>query len=470
MIHRSLSFAALAAALASALATQEETTTSIDVRVDRRTELMGIVFRLAGNPEYQQAKLDGYAAAVDEWFGKFAKEPVVARAKKLRQTRGVSYDAPMSLAVHLAEGDDWRLQVPLAPWPDALDSRWTESDVKAFVRELGRFASKTRFDRFMTEHRELYDTACARLRAVIDEHARLGWFDEFFGRRPGARFTLCLGLLNGGANYGPRVRHKDGTEELFSVLGVWLVDDEGLPRFDASVVSTIVHEFCHSYCNPLIDAHLDALRPAGEALWPHVAEGMKAQAYGNWSTMLRESLVRACVVRYEFATMGDRGRREEIAAQKQREFLWIEELSDLLGDYEADREHFATLEDFMPQVVAAFADYPAALETELARTPKIASMVPANGQEDVDPATKAIVVTFDRPMLDGAWAVVGGGPKFPTMTGRPSYDESRTVLTIPVELKPDWSYELWLNRGKFDSFQSAERVKLRPVHVTFSTR
>jgi len=44
------------------------------------------------------------------------------------------------------------------------------------------------------------------------------------------------------------------------------------------------------------------------------------------------------------------------------------------------------------------------------------------------------------------------------------------VLTIPVRLKPAWSYRFWLNRGKYDSFQSREGVKLASVAVIFKTR
>jgi len=44
------------------------------------------------------------------------------------------------------------------------------------------------------------------------------------------------------------------------------------------------------------------------------------------------------------------------------------------------------------------------------------------------------------------------------------------VLTIPVELEPDHDYELWLNRGHYDSFQGREGVALESVHVTFRTR
>jgi hypothetical protein len=37
--------------------------------------------------------------------------------------------------------------------------------------------------------------------------------------------------------------------------------------------------------------------------------------------------------------------------------LWIQELSDLLGDYEAHRDRYPTLEAFAPRLVAFFHDY-----------------------------------------------------------------------------------------------------------------
>ena len=73
-------------------------------------------------------------------------------------------------------------------------------------------------------------------------------------------------------------------------------------------------------------------------------------------------------------------------------------------------------------------------------------------------------------MKDQAWAIVGGGPHFPELSGKPAYDSARKVLTVSIKLKPDWVYELWLNRGKFDSFQSEDGIRLSPVQVRFHTR
>ncbi|HHY84045.1 MAG TPA: Ig-like domain-containing protein [Verrucomicrobia bacterium] len=94
---------------------------------------------------------------------------------------------------------------------------------------------------------------------------------------------------------------------------------------------------------------------------------------------------------------------------------------------------------------------------------------PENGATDVDPGLEEIRVTFDRPMQDGSWSLVGGGPHFPEDTGSPRYDSQRTTWRVSVKLKPEWEYEFHLNRGQFNSFRSAEGVPLESVRMTFKT-
>lgn len=71
------------------------------VEVDPRIEVSGIVCRLAEYPEYTMGRVQSYTTAVDAHFGGFRNHPVVARARQLRRTRGISFNAPISLAVHL---------------------------------------------------------------------------------------------------------------------------------------------------------------------------------------------------------------------------------------------------------------------------------------------------------------------------------------------------------------------------------
>ena len=151
----------------------------------------------------------------------------------------------------------------------------------------------------------------------------------------------------------------------------------------------------------------------------------------------------------------------------------MQEMSDLLGDYESHREKYPTLEDFSPRLAAFFTETAknfSKMQAELAgKRPKVVSMIPANGAQDVDPGLTAIQVVFDRPMADKSWSLVGKGPHFPEMGKGCHYDAQRKIWTVLVKLKPDWSYEFMLNSETYQGFCSEDGAPLEPVSVTFKT-
>ena len=289
---------------------------ALRVVVDPRVELLSLIFRLAGNPEYNMAAVKSYADDAEKQFGKFRGQAMVNLAQELHINHGVAYDAVMSMAVHLTNARQLHLKLPLEPWPEGLDKRWTAPDVSNFLAAAQQFVKDSSFQEFLDHHRPLYQTTVARMQTLMEKEAHLDWFDAYFGQRPQASFTVALGLLNGAGNYGPHFRAADGREELYCILGVWQTDKQGLPEFKPGVVHTLVHEFCHSYANSLIERHQAELSAAGQALYKEVAGKMRAQAYGNPHTMLCESPVRACTVRYERQYGGEGAARRAIQAEK----------------------------------------------------------------------------------------------------------------------------------------------------------
>jgi len=446
---------------------------SLRVVVDPRVELMSLIFRLAGNPEYNMARVASYAEDAERQFGKFRDHAVVNLAEELRRTRGVSYDAVMGMAIHLTDAKQLALKLPLQPWPEGLDRRWTAPDVTNFLAAARQLVKDSSFQQFIDRHQPLYQTTVTRMQALMAKEAHLDWFDAYFGQRPGASFTVALGLLNGGGSYGIHYRAADGHEEIYCILGVWKTDEQGLPEFTHDALPTVVHEFCHSNCNPLVDRHRGELEPSGDTLFEQVAQKMRAQAYENGSTLLKESLVRACVIRYQRRYDSEEAARSAIQTEERNGFLWMQELSDLLGQYETHRDQYPTLEDFSPRLAAFFdetaKDFPRKQAELAGKRPKIVSMVPANGAQDVDPKLTAIEVVFDRRMKDKGWAFVGGGPHCPETGKDCRYDAQHKVWTVPVTLKPGWSYRFMLNSEKFVGFRSEEGVPLEPVTVTFKT-
>jgi tRNA A-37 threonylcarbamoyl transferase component Bud32 len=101
--------------------------------------------------------------------------------------------------------------------------------------------------------------------------------------------------------------------------------------------------------------------------------------------------------------------------------------------------------------------------------PKVVSLTPANGATNVDPGLAEIQVVFDQPMHNSSWSMVGGGSRFPQLAGKCHYDAARTTWSIPVKLKPGWTYEFRLNSKNHINFKSEQGVPLEPVKVTFQT-
>ncbi len=354
--RRSLSrFAILALALSisPAVAAERAAPRAIEVSVDPRVELMSTIFRLAGNPEYRMCRLPEYEQDFDDHFAAFEDHPVVAMARDLVREHGVSFDAPMSLAVHLTDARTLDLRVPLDPRPRDLDSRWEPDDVREFLARARDFAAATDFHDFLERHADLSQSAVAEAQAVLSQRLDLGWFGEFFGGEPRGEFRLVIGLLNGPCNYGPRFESA-GESEIYCIHGASKESPEGVPMLDPAAIPTIVHEFCHSYANAVADNHAGELRAPASALFSRVEEEMRRSAYGSWETMMRESLVRASVIRYLLAHEGELAAAQQIRDDRNTGFLWAGPLADLLGEYERERETYPTLESFAPRIIAFF--------------------------------------------------------------------------------------------------------------------
>jgi hypothetical protein len=447
---------------------------AVEVRVDPRVELMSIVFRLAEIPGYTMGNFASYVEAIGEHFGPHGAHPAVAEARRLAAERGVSWDAPMSLAVHLTALPE------LAPRRHlegaALDPRWTPEEAERFAALAADFAEASGFAAFFNEHRDLHALAESRMRETLREHVELGWFPDFFRETQDAPFILFIGLSNGGASYYVRFSDPEGAEEIYAVIGAWRMDEAGLPLFDETVVSTVVHELAHAYVNPLVDAHAERLRGAGESIFASVAGRMRAQSYGRWDLAVKESLVRAVVARYVLDREGPAAASRELAPQLELGFLWTEELFALLGAYRQAPDRYPAFSAFVPTLAAYFDDLgPRANELAArydARRPRLLSISVPSGAENVDPALTEIRFHFDRAMDRRRHPIVTQGPEgqahYPG-AGGPGFDESGQVLTLPVRLRPNWSYRFTLGFPGGGGFVDTHGVSMIPVEVSFST-
>jgi len=327
---------------------------TIKVEVDPRVELIGIVFRLAGSPEYNQGGIRSYVKDVERHFGDFDGHPVVKMAATLRNTHLMSADGPMSLSVYIDR--DFRPQKTFEEWPWGLDYRWERQETKEFIEKLQQFATDTKFNEFFKAHGTLYEKGIRSCEALLAQHDLRTWLDEFFGVDGSGDLRLVLGFVNGPNNYGLRFT-AGKTHEKYAVIGVHLFDPDGNPVFRPKQLATTTHEFCHSFANPIVDKYMEQLQPAGEKLYAAHASAMQRIGYQNWKALVYESAVRACVASFIRNSFPPEVLQYYLTDEASYGFVWTKELSKVLLRYEGKREKYPTFESFFPEIVVFFNDY-----------------------------------------------------------------------------------------------------------------
>jgi len=327
---------------------------TITIEVDPRVELIGIVFRLAGNYEYNQGRIRSYVRDIERQFGDYDDHPVVKLAMQLRSKRRMSCDGPMSLAVYIDR--DFRPRKTFDQWPWGLDGRWKKQETAEFLEQLRQFATETKFNEFFDAHNTLYETGINSCRAVMTQYNLQMWLGEFFGVEETGELKLVLGFLNGPNNYGPRFTNGK-IHEKYAIIGMQLPDADGNPVFRPRKLEIVAHEFCHSFANPVVDKYMEQLQPAAEKLYAATTSAMKGMGYQNWRSLMYESAVRASVACYIRNSFEPEDLQNYLDIQAARGFVCIKELSNLLLTYETNRDKYSTFESFFSEFVNFLDEY-----------------------------------------------------------------------------------------------------------------
>lgn len=353
----SIIFAA-ATLTATAQPTEQRTESQIKVEVSETVELMSILARTAGNREYNKDMAGQYTQDTEAWFAPYRQHAAVACFQGLCNQYGISYDAVVNMAIHL-DIDGGRIKL-LGEKSD-LEKRWSNVDIDDFIDKLNTFYRDTRFHDFYEQHRTFYEEGLKAYETNVMNYFHQDWYPRFYGVAPTDRFRIVIGFTIGGGNYGPSRQLPGQPREAYAICGYYINPQTGQPYSDgANMAATLIHEFNHSFVNPLLqnEANASMIATIGQKLRQLSAYAMERQAYADWHAVVNESIVRAAVVLY----MIDQGFNQkqvlnELANQVCCNFNWMPELVTSLRYYAANRDQYPTLNDYYPEITRCLKKY-----------------------------------------------------------------------------------------------------------------
>ena len=335
----------------------------IEVRVDPNFELIAMVCHLAGYEEYALSQYkEQDRKLIKDRFGSFTNHPTVKAFKAYREKAGISHDAPAALSVHLKPDLSGYL-VPLEPWPQRLDTRWKKIDLEKVRRDLVDFRSAARFDEWYAERAEANKTIVREAVKKISDMHLPEWLGRYYGpQKRSMPLRVVLSLMTDGNNFGCSI-DLSNEETLYSPI----ITQQGF-----CIVMMLPHEFSHPF-NQAPDRRIlrEVERKSPQAFagmkqeFEKVKGKMSRQAYGAFPTWWCETFNRANELRYFRSYLPEYEDKSEkyivikftdmvmyrLETFEAMGFALVRPLYNLLDKYEADREKYKTLDDFVPVVV-----------------------------------------------------------------------------------------------------------------------
>lgn len=446
----------------------------IEPYVDERVELLSSIFRLIEADEYSDKNNALYAEDIEKQFGSFKNSEFLTKLKKERNEDGLGYDAVMSMAVNL-NIKNGTLSL-LDPKRKSLDKRWKTEKLPVFLKDLNQFYNASKFNQFYKDHQADYQQAGKAFSDSVLVKLNQEWYPKFYGKQPNEDFKVVIGYGNGGGNYGPRVSQDNEKDQVYAIVSGGNFTGRTL-TYTSDYAPTLIHEFNHSFVNYLLEnpEYQKKLEKPGNLILEAVRQPMKDQAYGDWKTLINESIVRAAVIVYMKENhFSEQEIKAEMKEQLKRRFVWTPELVELLEQYQTNRKEYLSLESFYPNIVAFFQlvamNVNKMVSNYEAKLPKVKSVSPdINGKNDVDPNLKEMIIYFDKTLIGNQMSINIGslGREGVPIKNRPVYIENNNALKIELGMKPNTEYEFILVGKKFESLDG---YPLQDYVIKFKTK
>ncbi len=331
------------------MAVQNVSAGNLVSHVDTRMELMSIVAKMAGYPEYNRREGTAYNQSVNNWFDKFKTHPAIETAKEMRSEsrpteKQLQWDGVFMLAMHLViENDSVFLNPNLIT--EGVDDRCFNELTPRFIEDLNDFYKVSDARGFFESNKELYARLETYMQQNILNNIDDRWLESFFGYAP-ENFNLVQTLLTGTYNYGATTVSREGVESACASISLPL-DINNQPRINEKwAISIIIHEFTHYYWSPLIEKNKDLLLPYVATIFSQMGD---IEPYAPDEAVLSEPLTVAVEALYDKRNNNDF--RATLAQNKDEGTYFIEDLMKKIEEYDSNRSKYKNIDDFMPEIV-----------------------------------------------------------------------------------------------------------------------
>ena len=335
-----------------AACSKQSTTSSLNVTIDPRIELLAAVQSLSdyGEKFSLLTSLDyEYKKDLMQTFQPYAEHEAVKLFQEMSHS-GFTFDAPPTVMLHLDSFPELAVEQPFTDY--LIGRAGGEKKLMRFIEHLRDFAEQTHFMAFFQKHEEFYQKTLQSVNENFQDIDFIGVLEGYYGQKQHSYNIILAPMFSG--NYGPRISRGDGTYDIFNIVSPRQIKDDILYfGSKANFEHLAWHEFSHSFVNPLGEIYRKELLKYASLFKP-IQSKMSASAYGNWITTVNEHVVRAVTTRLNYLQKGNKEGDRVLLGEKTYGFAYIEALCKKLEFYEEKRNKYPTFSSFYPELIKTF--------------------------------------------------------------------------------------------------------------------
>jgi hypothetical protein len=291
-----------------------DTSREIHIRFDHNTEFAGFIFfmgAMAEDAAIPGAKMDngqlkkewfGYNLALSEKYKMFLDDADLKTAAGFMEDLQSSDIFPLLMnvapfpAASIHRGITWSSIEAFSPGSDSVA---TAMAANRFLTALNNIYKKMSFDKYYKEAAKYYEQTLKEIRAALPETGSIAAMEKFYGKHFSEYVLMPSLTIPSGMAFGLRLNNEHGAAvfNLFGPFAVQQTDAKAAINMGFNdpqhIIELSVHEFGHSFVNPVVAALPDSLIISSRSNFEPIRQAMDNQGYSTWKSCVTEHFVRA---------------------------------------------------------------------------------------------------------------------------------------------------------------------------------
>jgi hypothetical protein len=318
----------------------------LKIQINKNVELLGLAYFIGFEGEGIESKtveIGGNKMLKKDWhsygFMLYEKYKRYATSENLGKSFSVAdhlwLDYLIAFLLQVDEAPNAKLTDDIDPsyyinFSKKKDINEAKQNASLFLEGLNAFYKEVNFDQYLSDSKIYYDKSIEEIKSALPRQDFIGTMEKFY-KVKFDNYALVPSLtIPKGMGFGLKytLNNKTNVFNVFGAFDFQIFNDTSNLKMgfgnEQKLRELSVHEFGHSFVNPVVGKLPDATFKKTEKLFDPLKEKMEKQGYSTWKVCLYEHFVRAGEI-FISEKLGDKAGAEKLKKEyeQDRQFKYI---------------------------------------------------------------------------------------------------------------------------------------------------